>query len=336
MQLTLHLPSLGAACSIAPEAPPTPILDTLLSRADRACAPANGSWIARAFGFADPLPVARLMARRDNIDPGGDDLMFAEPVHMVADRDTVRLFPGRHLELEPLEVAAMTGALDEYFADLGLRFSASAAGRLYVHFARAERPTTHAMDAAVAMPLLDAQPVSHGALKWHAIQSEVQMLLHNHAVNRLREKYGKPLVSGVWFWGEGDMAAPIAPASFDFVTADAELVLQLARERGIRTGATDWSRIGKARVLVHLCAMENAIRAGDAVQLGQQLAALESGWIPQIDNGLNNGNIESLVLVTESSGQRDTFTLSSTQRRLRLWRRSRPLVDHFAAATDDA
>jgi hypothetical protein len=334
MHLTLHLPALGAADPRdGTPLPHIPILEILLGRAQYSVLPHAAPWIHEAFGYADKLPMARLLAHRDGVTWGERDILLAEPVHMVADRDTVRLYPASHLALDPIEVASMTGALESQFADLGLRFAASDAGRLYVRMPISERPHTTPAPLASTRPLLEVQPRSLGTLKWHAIQSETEMLLHDHPVNILRDKYGKPRVSGLWFWGEGDLlTTPLKP--FDVVTTDTDWVKQLAREAGIATGASDWSGLGGVRLLVHIGSLEEARIKGDATRWAEQLTTLEKGWIRQIDHGLWNGNIESLTLISESRGQRHQWFLPRLARRYFVWKRPRPLSHFFGHAQD--
>ncbi|MBL8519289.1 MAG: hypothetical protein JNK75_01335 [Betaproteobacteria bacterium] len=342
MHLTVHLPALGAFAPSADDSTPaarpaTPVLNALLGRASHRTAPYEAPWLHAAFGYGARLPMARLLARRDGVTWGNGghgedrDILLAEPVHLVADRDTVRLYPATHLALDPIEVASMTGALDAQFADLGLKFAVSDAGRMYVRLPRAERPDTVPAQHAATQRLLEVQPRSLGALKWHAIQSEIEMLLHDHPVNALREKYGKPRVSGIWFWGEGDLCETAA-VPFDVVTADTDWAQQLAREAGIASAASDWSTLGGARVLVHLGALEEARVRGDATRWAAQLAALEAGWIKQIDHGLWNGNIETLTLVSETRDTRHTWQLSRSQHRYHVWKRPRAFDTFFADA----
>lgn len=331
MQLTLHLPALGAAGSPDGITPPKfPLLETLLGRAQHRVTSRTAPWLHEAFGYPEKLPMAQLLAKRDGASWGSDeDILLAEPVHMVADRDTVRLFPASYLALDPLEVASMTGALAAQFSDFNLAFTASDAGRLFVRLPRSERPTTFPTQAAATQRLLDVQPRSSGTLKWHAIQSETEMLLHDHPVNVLREKYGKPRVSGLWFWGEGDMMAnPVKP--FDVVTADTDWVQQLAKEAGIATSATDWSSLHGARVLVHMGTLEEALARSKPEHWTHQLTAIEQGWLKQIDHGLRNGNIESLTIVTETRGLRHTWHIKRRQHRYCVWKRPRALSAFFA------
>lgn len=333
MQLSLHLPSLfSPPASADPGLPATPVLDRLLARADHVSEPASEPWLHARLGLASPPVIARLLARRDDVAVTGEDLLFAEPVQLVADHRTVHLSPGRTLGLNAIEVASLAGTLDAHFSDLGLRFTASEAGRLYVHCRRADRPQTTPVDIAASMPLIEAQPKSTGQVKWHAVQAEIEMLLHEHPVNTLRDKYGKPRVGGVWFWGEGDEPKAQQAPAFDVVSSDAEWLNQLATEAGIATKLSDWPQNGTARVLVHLEGFENAARLGSAPHFVSALTQLEAGWAAQIDSGLKNGNISMVTLITEADGRRESFGLDASKLAYRFWRRARPISERIKDA----
>lgn len=337
MQLTLHLPALfSPPAPLASPLPATPVLDRLLARADaRHEARAGAGWLDTRLGIDGARAPARWLARRDEVPMLDEDILFAEPVRLVADHRTVHLSPGRTLGLNPIEAASIAMSLDRHFAHLGLRFTASEAARVYAHLPRAERPATTPVETAARIPLLDAQPKSSGRIKWHAVQGEIEMLLHGHPVNVLREKYGRPTVTGIWFWGEGDEPRGTAsrPVPFELIATDAQWLQQLARERGIATRAPDWAGAKGARVLVHLEAFERAACDGDAERWRQTLSQLESGWAAQIAAGFATGNVQSACVIAETPAASDQFVLDAHAWRWRFWRRTRAfasLVEHGA------
>ena len=50
-------------------------------------------------------------------------------------------------------------------------------------------------------------PTGEDALIWATLQNEVQMLLHSHVVNEVRETQGQPAINSVWFYGLGASTA---------------------------------------------------------------------------------------------------------------------------------
>jgi hypothetical protein len=327
MHLTFHLPALLSPPALH-DTPltATPVLERILARAHstRTHRPGDPPWLAAQLGLGHTLPHARLLARRDAVPMLDEDILFAEPVLLTADHRTVHLSPGRTFEMNPIEAASIAISLEQHFGPLGLRFTASEAARVYVHCPRSERPTTTPVAAAARMPLLDAQPRSSGAIKWHAVQAEIEMLLNGHALNRLREKYQRPPITGVWFWGEGD--EPLAtPMPYDIVTTDTEWLQQLATERGAATRVSDWASARGARVLVHQENFANASRDGDSAAWLTALNALERGWCTQLAAGFSTGNVSSARFVVEHGAERIDFELDADAVRWRFWRRVKPL-----------
>ena len=56
-------------------------------------------------------------------------------------------------------------------------------------------------DGAVPDRFLPSGPLAGG---FHRLQSEVQMLLHEHEVNRRRADRGAPIINSLWIWGGGE------------------------------------------------------------------------------------------------------------------------------------
>ena len=67
---------------------------------------------------------------------------------------------------------------------------------------------------AVSAPVADGYvpdrflPSGPLAGDFHRLQSEVQMLLHEHEVNRQRADRGAPVVNSLWIWGGGEAPEP--------------------------------------------------------------------------------------------------------------------------------
>ncbi len=77
---------------------------------------------------------------------------------------------------------------------------------------RSPEPVATATMSAANVPgevLGDAMVAGEGLAAHDALQSEVQMSLHDAEVNRRRADSGRPPVNGIWFWGGGRAAAPM-------------------------------------------------------------------------------------------------------------------------------
>jgi hypothetical protein len=155
-----------------------------------------------AIGAPDSAPVAPLALLGTGADPGDDYVLCAEPVYLVADRDTVVLAQVVD-DLDEDAANALVADLNRHFADDDLRFDAV---RPDCWFARRHAPTdlvTTPPDAARGHRLMASLPRGRDATIFKRWQNEIEMLVHDHPVNAAREARGAPLVSAVWLWGGG-------------------------------------------------------------------------------------------------------------------------------------
>ena len=209
-----------------------PAIETLLARG---ASHVTGEWpnvLLAAFGAVDA--IAACSAIGDGFDADSRGWMFAEPVHLQADRDALKLFPASHLDITAIEAAQLTDALNENFADRDLFFSRGASGCWYVSCSLDELPQTTPIRHAQRGALMEKLPRSSGKISWKAIQNEAQMLLHAHPINAAREASAKMTINGVWFWGEGrhsDTAIGSKP-SIGAVFGDTSLARGLAKWAG--------------------------------------------------------------------------------------------------------
>ncbi|PWG63937.1 phosphoglycerate mutase [Sediminicurvatus halobius] len=134
----------------------------------------------------------------------------AAPVHLRADRDRLLLFAGAGLYPAPEAAEALAAAFNGLFAEDGLQL-VTADDNWLLAAERAPGPDLPPL-AEVAGRYLDAWlPTGESSRPWRRLLNEVQMLFHDHPVNRQREAAGLPAVNGLWFWGGGPVATQ-APA----------------------------------------------------------------------------------------------------------------------------
>ena len=333
MNLDVLIPSLllPAPISTLIQAPHAPTLTRLLARADRQIeAPANGTaWLCERWGLTAPYPLAPHLAEFDGIDIGEHAWLLAEPVNMIPDRDTLKLFPSRYLVLTKTESDALIAALNTHFYDIGLVFFAPTPSRWYVSCVIDELPETTHIDQARVGRLLDLQPKSHGKINWRALQNEIQMLFHTHPVNASREDAGRPVVSGVWFYGGGVRTALRAPL-YDTVLADAPLPKHLAHSSGLKVGPLpDPFTTSSAKdmlVVIHACAERSD--DFDLPGLTTEIERLERDWFAPLAAALGRGDIATLKIIIPNGLNSHVFTITRKQLVFRFWRKAEPLASY--------
>jgi hypothetical protein len=290
--------------------------DGLVASACRACGIARqGDW-----------PVAPWLARAAGLDSQHAYWLCAEPVTLVVGQDDVRL---RALvdDLSAADTAALCSTLDAHFAADGLHFLAPTPVHWFVRSEQAQQLRTRPPEAALGAPLFAFLPAGSDAGRWKRWQSEAQMLLFEHAVNRRREQKDLAPVNSVWLWGGGRFEQAAANASAIF--ADDVRLRELARGAALDVAPVPASFATLPRspsVAVWL----DPIDAGAAPA---RLAALDRAWMAPVARALNAGALSEVELVLGGRERALRFTVrrSSPARRLRA-RLAPPRLSRLLAA----
>lgn len=268
----------------------------------------------RACGIAkqDDWPVAPQLARAGGIDPAEAYWLCAVPVSLAVGANDVRL-AGIIDDLSPEESSALIAALNAHFVSDRVAFLAAKPASWFLRAPHAPGLTTRPPDAARGAPLFDFLPSGPDSARWRRWQSEIQMLLFDHAVNRRREHAGSTLVSSVWFWG-GGVDAPRRPAAPLF--AQEPFVVELARGSGAQCSPlpAQFDALPESAGAVWL----QPIVAGNAAQ---QLEAIDRAWMAPVERALASGRLAELELVVAGRARAHRFAprRSSLAQRWRGW-----------------
>ncbi len=232
--------------------------------------------IAGAFGLGRDLPVAPHTLAGDGITPDDALWLRADPVSLQFYQDQLVLLGPDRLHVQRDEADALMSALQGYFDDEGLAFHAPRPQRWYLRLHADETlPHVDPLDAVVGRPLEHHLPRGPAAAVWRRRMNEIQMLLHDHPVNRVREAAGKWPINSVWFWG-GGRHAPLPPPAFSLLAAQHPLAHALAQ--AARMNCADPDRLESlddaeaAMVILELPAGD------DADVLAAALRRMEERW----------------------------------------------------------
>lgn len=333
MNLDVLIPSLLIPAPIQKLFPPpiVPALEKLLARADSGAeaSSAGTSWLCERWGVQAPYPIAAILAQHDGLDASKEAWLFAEPVHLTADRDRSSLYPASFLELGMAEVDDLVASLNTHFADRQLHFFAPSPERWYVRCDPSEIPQTAPPSVARLGSIVDSQPHSTGKMNWRSLQNESQMLLFGHAVNTVREAEGKPTVSGVWFWGGGTAPKPTRP-DYHRVVTNSALPTQLAIGSGIDIQRLSWDAVqtAKGNVLLILDSCAEPAESGDIAAWLRELENLDREWLAPILRALNEGTMQRLDVYVPMAENARAFHTTRRKQLLRFWRNTRPIATY--------
>lgn len=333
--LSLVLPGLlgpwpaGAAAALP--GPAAGSLRRLLSRADVDCQPVSGfeATLCQLFGLTAPdgheLPVASLRRLSDGDNPDGYWLC-ADPVHLRADLHQVLLIDARQLAIEAAEAEQLAAEFNRTFAADGLQLDTPRPERWYLRLEQPAEIHTTPLAAAIGRDITALLPQGPAARRWHALLTEIQMLLHASPVNQARESAGRPTINGLWPWGGGVLPGGLLPPADEVYAAD-PLTRGLARQAGLAvqpppTDAADW-QAGEPRgtQLIVLDSGRWLVADGDFSAWGHWLETLERDWLAPLERRLRHGELGPLTLYP-CDGR--VFRISRGRLR-RFWQRPRPL-----------
>jgi hypothetical protein len=230
--------------------------------------------------------------------------LYADPVHLRAERDALVLLDAHHFAIEPEPARVLVDTLNAHFAPDGLRFFAGNPTRWYVRVDRVPDIATSPLRSATGRSIDALLPHGSEALAWHRRVNEIQMLLHAHAVNDMRESTGQPTVNSVWFWGGGVLPAA-AGGCLSSVWGDDPLARGLARAArlpcaALPEGADHW--LAQAAAGEHVMLLDLP-----AAQPREALLAAEQLWFAPLLRALKRRELSALTLVAEDGGTAARF-----------------------------
>jgi hypothetical protein len=148
--------------------------------------------------------------------------------------------------------------------------------------------------------------------------NEIQMLLHDHPVNRAREADGKWPINSVWFWG-GGRHLPLEAPPFSQLAAGHALARALAQAAGMDCAHPDrLDRLHEGEAAMVILELPTG---ADPAMLAGALHAVEEKWFRPALSRLRRRAIRSMHLVCTgtSPASRELTPLSV----YRFWQRPR-------------
>jgi hypothetical protein len=262
----------------------------------------TASALCAALGLPHATPLAPFCALGAGLRVDDRYMVAATPVTLVADRDIVML-AGRVQDLGDDDAAVLIELLNRHFVDDGVNFVAA---RPTTWFARCERAfslSTSPLDAAIGRSIYSYLPRGADGNTWQRWQVEIQMLLHEHAVNRQRDARGLLPVSSVWFWGSGRLSDVMAATSLGraFAAADesGDLVRGLARHVGLSVDALP---AAFSAILDGLNDSPSAILALTSMSEESAVERFGADWLQPAVAALEAGTIDALRLIADGHG----------------------------------
>lgn len=256
----------------------------------------------------------------------------ADPVNLQEDQNYLMMSYPSILDLELAEAQAMAESINRHFAEDGWFLEIADTQRWYLRLDNA--PTIHTTPAwrAVGKDVFALMPTGEDSKRWHAWLMELQMLLFNHPVNIARTEKGLATVSGLWFWGGGELPllSGKATSGKTILRGDSPFLLGASR----RSGHANEDLPGEMSQICHddetdseeLILLEHARMALQSGSMEKGMAALqqlEKEIFQPIAGLLKSKKLHSLTLV-DSPGH---VVIISAGGMRKWWRRSKLELD---------
>lgn len=159
-----------------------------------------------------PLPESGLAALRMWGQTGDRPAVWiaaADPVYLEPHLDVLCLHA---MDAGSLSIGDMRGIFDHLQVTLAddAPYGFARIGRF--GYLRSDEPLATATVAAYAVdqqPPNEFLPAGEGAAAYRGLVSEIEMALHDHAVNDNRQAAGLPPINSLWLWGGGHAPEPV-------------------------------------------------------------------------------------------------------------------------------
>ena len=243
---------------------------------------------------------------------------LVHPVHFVLQRDFFSL--GDAVNLTADETELLVADFNQHFSQDGLRFLPSKSGEfLYLHVNDDVEVATYLLPEAMGRDVGKRMPHGKQGMKFQALLNEVQMLLHDHPINRAREEKGLLALNSLWLSGGG---------GFKKINQSAQKpAFKLFANDALSMGLAKWSGISIGLVKDYA----SLKLACDSVIVIANNSNLESDWFAPMLKGLKQKELETLRCHFDVHGM--TFTLHLNPRDTwKFWRKLKPITTYFNLA----
>lgn len=243
---------------------------------------------AADFGSA---PVSAFGSR---VGEAGEYWMQLEPVHFAAGLDRLSFLPlSGAAAVQVAERAVLAPLLAGHLRSCGMELQTLVDGGWAARCERSWQLDTTNPDAASAAELDRVMPKGADAGPLRRLMTELQMVLHDHAVNDARARLGLPAINAVWFWGAARMPQPKSVRALPLAAGDAPYLRGLydLHNQSVEPGPTTCDAL-----LASTATSERVL----AVVPCMDLPTFEQQWIAPLVDALASRRIARLDLILDS------------------------------------
>jgi len=320
--LTLFLPDLLASELLAVHTAKAPHISRVIGRATPTQAGHDATLKLFFQGLFEPVPVGALGAYAHGlVQQKTAQWCQADLVTYLADHKTVYL--SSLVDLSDKERLALAACLNHFLQQDNLKLEQG--NRTW--FCKLSKEAIFCDPlTAIGKDLRSFLPSGINGAYWQRLMTECEFLLATSEINQQRAQKKAPLISGLWFWGEGTLPQNIK-TTYDKIYSDNSAIWGLAK-----CAQTDWAALPACFSPKMLDNKQNILLIDQRFSLykAQNHGAwhrlfddYERHWFEPLLAALAQNHIKSLCLFL---GQKGQFHL--TKKHLRyFWRRPQSLAE---------
>jgi hypothetical protein len=233
----------------------------------------------------------------------------AQPVHLAAAMDHLRLAPLQQAQLTTTDRAALAASINTHFSDRGFKFDAFVDNTWLLRSMSALDCQSHDPALVAGHNIHDYMPSGPDGAYVRSLMNEIQMVLHEHPVNESRARRNEPVINALWLWGFGaplpaEQCVASAPLPINGLPAlrDVPLLADDAWLRGIwhvhGRETTVWTPRQPAPDLARdSCIAVSQPPAGDTTQA---LVEIDGTLLAPLRSALAAGDLDGIELLIGS------------------------------------
>ncbi len=259
-------------------------------------------------------------------DDNKNYFIFAEPVVMKADRDSVVLLES----LKP-SVSDNSLSLDEskllideinlHFSDEPWQLNITDQGDWYLILDSNHLITTTDIDDVLLNNAQDYMPIGDDARYWRKIINEIEMLFFSSSVNEHRVENNKPAVVSLWLWGGGQIPELVNPGIEYAVWGANSFLKSITNFLGVSYNSLNNQNVNE---LINACDFNYTVLVNSGLQISWKQRDLYS-WITTLKKleeivfkplllNLRNNNLDLINIYPDSVNK-----ITVTRRSVKQW-----------------
>lgn len=282
-----------------------PALERLLGRAvqQRAGDEGDEAQLFALFGVAvaggEP-PIAAITRLVDGGEADDHYWLRADPVLMVPDRDKVVLLGNRHLNVTLEERTQLRDEFNNLFGEDGVLLETPTQLRWYLRLNEAPCITTTPLHQVIGQNIHAHLPQGEGAIQWHKLLGELEMLFHGSRVNQLRRERRQPEINSLWLWGGGVLPVPVT-APWRRLWSNEVVSRGLAQLNGVSQStlpatAEEWLEQA-AEEGQHLVVLDTLRQMETLIEWHEFVVELEQSWVAPLLAAVKRGELQQITLI---------------------------------------